>query len=385
MTPTDVRAPKRIALCSNTAWSIYNFRRGVIAALLAQGHAVHVIAPDDECTPHLRAMGCATHPIAIAAKGQNPLTDLRLLHALYRLYRHIAPDVVFHYTIKPNIYGAIAAHWAGVPSVSMTTGLGYVFINPGLAAAAARWLYRVAFRYPRENWFLNPDDRDTFVQRGLVSPAKARLLPGEGIDLAHFAAAPWPAPGSVAHATDASPPTFLMIARVLWDKGVGEYVEAARRLKTRDPAIRCRLLGAVGVDNPSAVPPAQVEQWRSEGLIDYLGTTDDVRPAIAAADCVVLPSYREGLSRTLLEAAAMARPLIASDVPGCRDVIDAGMTGLLCHPRDAGSLADAMARIAAMPIIERRRMGDAGRAKVAREFAESTVIAQYFRVLGSLP
>lgn len=374
--------PKSVLLCSNTAWSIYNFRQGVIAALLDQGYTVHTVSPTDACTAPLEAMGCVVHPVDVAAKGQNPFSDLRFLWTLYRLYRRIRPALIFHYTIKPNIYGTLAAHWAGIPSVSMTTGLGYVFINPGRTAAIVKALYRLAFRYPLENWFLNPDDRATFLSHGLVKPDKARLLPGEGVDLAHFSAAPWPDAGPASNdGATAAPLTFLMIARVLWDKGIGEYVEAARALKARYPGLRCQLLGAAGVDNPSAVPLSQIEQWQAAGLIEYLGTTPDVRPAIARAHCVVLPSYREGLSRTLLEASAMARPVIASDVPGCRDVIDNDTTGLLCHVRDAASLTRQMERIVSMPAAQRERMGAAGRAKVAREFDEKIVISEYFRVL----
>ncbi|AKM30010.1 glycosyl transferase [Pandoraea faecigallinarum] len=380
-----------VLLCSNTFWSIYNFRRGPIAAMLAAGHPVHVAAPDDEFAAPLAQMGCVVHRVPMAAKGQNPLQDFGLMWRLYRLYRQVRPSVVFHYTIKPNIYGSIAAHFARIPAVSMTTGLGYVFIRESLTTRLARQLYRVAFRHTLENWFLNVEDHRTFVDGGLVALGKTRLLPGEGVDLTHFAKAAWPAPDApnAPNAPDAAPGTapavrFLLIARLLRDKGVLEYVEAARTIRAEMPHVTFQILGAADVENPTAISRTEVNAWQREGVVDYLGTTGDVRPFIANAHCVVLPSYREGLSRTLLEAAAMARPLIATDVPGCRDVIDDGVTGYLVPPRDAAALAARLRDVARQPAADLVRMGEAGRAKVARQFDEHVVVAEYFRVLGSL-
>lgn len=380
--------PHPVLLCSNTFWSIYNFRRGPIAAMLAAGYPVHVAAPDDEFAAPLAAMGCVVHRVPMAAKGQNPLQDLGLMWRLYRLYRQVRPAVIFHYTIKPNIYGSIAARFARIPAVSMTTGLGYVFIRESLTTRLARLLYRIAFRHTRENWFLNAEDHRAFVEGGLVDLAKTRLLPGEGVDLNHFQKAPWPTPAPASHVsadTAPSPMRFLLIARLLRDKGVLEYVEAARTLRSEMPHVTCQILGAADVENPTAISRAEVEAWQREGVIEYLGTTNDVRPLIAAAHCVVLPSYREGLSRTLLEASAMGRPLIASDVPGCRDVVDDGVTGWLVPARDAAALTDRMRETARQPVSTLAQMGDAGRAKVAREFDEHVVIAEYFRILGSVP
>ncbi|AKC68302.1 glycosyltransferase family 4 protein [Pandoraea oxalativorans] len=379
---TSIASP--VLLCSNTFWSIYNFRRGPIAALLAAGHPVHVAAPNDEFAARLAEMGCIVHCVPMAAKGQNPVQDLGLMWRLYRLYREVRPAVVFHYTIKPNIYGSIAAHFARIPAVSMTTGLGYVFIRESLTTRLARQLYRVAFRHTVENWFLNVEDHRAFVDGGLVALAKTRLLPGEGVDLTHFAQAPWPA-SDTAKDTAPSPMRFLLIARLLRDKGVLEYVEAARTLRAQMPHIAFQMLGAADVENPTAITRSEVEAWQREGVVEYLGTTSDVRPFIANAHCVVLPSYREGLSRTLLEASAMGRPLIASDVPGCRDVIDNGVTGHLVPARDAAALTACLRTVAGTSSAALAQMGDAGRAKVAREFDEHIVIAEYFRILGSLP
>jgi glycosyltransferase involved in cell wall biosynthesis len=359
----------RITLVCNTAWAIYTYRQGLIRELVARGVEVTVLAPRDRTFDLLSAMGCRCIDLPVASKGTNPRDDLRTLWALYRRYRSIRPHIVFHYTIKPNIYGSIAAKLAGVDSVAVTTGLGYVFIQQSRAAQVAKKLYRFAFRFPREVWFLNRDDQAAFVdQKLLVHPERARLLHGEGVDLEQFAFTPLP---------DKPHFDFVLIGRLLWDKGVGEYVEAARRLRARYPQARFRLLGPVGVDNPSAITRDEVAAWEQEGVIEYLGEAHDVRPFIAAADCVVLPSYREGVPRTLMEASAMGRPIVATDVPGCREVVADGVNGLLCEVRNAQSLAERLAQMLDMSGAARRAMGERGRQKVAAEFDERVVIEKY--------
>jgi glycosyltransferase involved in cell wall biosynthesis len=359
----------RITLVCNTAWAIYTYRQGLIRELVARGVEVTVLAPRDRTFDLLSAMGCRCIDLPVASKGTNPRDDLRTLWALYRHYRSIRPHIVFHYTIKPNIYGSIAAKLAGVDSVAVTTGLGYVFIQQSRAAQVAKKLYRFAFRFPREVWFLNRDDQAAFVdQKLLVHPERARLLHGEGVDLEQFAFTPLP---------DKPHFDFVLIGRLLWDKGVGEYVEAARRLRARYPQARFRLLGPVGVDNPSAITRDEVAAWEQEGVIEYLGEAHDVRPFIAAADCVVLPSYREGVPRTLMEASAMGRPIVATDVPGCREVVADGVNGLLCEVRNAQSLAERLAQMLDMSGAARRAMGERGRQKVAAEFDERVVIEKY--------
>ncbi|MGF6240973.1 glycosyltransferase involved in cell wall biosynthesis [Paraburkholderia sp. GAS38] len=359
----------RITLVCNTAWAIYTYRQGLIRELVASGVEVTVLAPRDRTFDLLGAMGCRCIDLPVASKGTNPRDDLRTLWALYRHYRSIRPHIVFHYTIKPNIYGSIAAKLAGVDSVAVTTGLGYVFIQQSRAAQVAKKLYRFAFRFPREVWFLNRDDQAAFVdQKLLVHPERARLLHGEGVDLEQFAFTPLP---------DKPHFDFVLIGRLLWDKGVGEYVEAARRLRARYPQARFRMLGPVGVDNPSAITRDEVAAWEQEGVIEYLGEAHDVRPFIAAADCVVLPSYREGVPRTLMEASAMGRPIVATDVPGCREVVADGVNGLLCEVRNAESLAGRLAQMLDMSGAARRAMGERGRQKVAAEFDERVVIEKY--------
>ncbi|WP_323118373.1 glycosyltransferase family 4 protein [Burkholderia alba] len=362
-------SPLRIVLVCNTAWAIHTYRHGLIRMLVARGADVIVLAPRDRTVEPLIEMGCRYLALPVASKGTSPWEDLRTLAALYRHYRALKPHLVFHYTIKPNIYGSIAAWLARTPSIAVTTGLGYVFIQKSRAAQVAKRLYRFAFRFPREVWFLNRDDLATFEQERLLAhPERARLLHGEGVDLEQFAFTPLPARDTF---------VFVLIGRLLWDKGVREYVDAARALRGRYPHARFQLLGPAGVDNPSAISMRDIDAWAHEGVIDYLGEAHDVRPHIAAADCVVLPSYREGVPRTLMEASAMGRPIVATDVPGCRDVVADGETGLLCAARDSASLAAQMARMLDLGDDARRAMGERGRRKVADEFDEARVVERY--------
>jgi glycosyltransferase involved in cell wall biosynthesis len=363
----------RIALVCNTAWAIYTYRRGLLRMLIEQGAQVSIIAPRDRTFPLMEEMGCRCVDLPVASKGTNPRDDLKTLMALYREYRATRPHIVFHYTIKPNIYGTIAAKLAGVPSIAVTTGLGYVFIQQSGTANIAKKLYKLAFRFPREVWFLNKDDRQAFIdQKLLVHPDRARLLHGEGVDLADYAFQPLPR---------ANPQTegffFVLIGRLLWDKGVAEYVEAARRIRAKYPYVRFQLLGPVGVDNPSAITLDEVQAWQREGVIDYLGEATDVRAFIDNADCVVLPSYREGVPRTLMEASAMGRPIVATDVPGCREVVENGVTGFLCEAKSADSLTQQLERMLLLSHAARAEMGVAGRAKVTREFDENGVVERY--------
>jgi glycosyltransferase involved in cell wall biosynthesis len=359
----------------NAAWNIWNFRRPVAEALLADGYRVTVLAPSDDSVPDLERIGCRFRPLEMSVKGLNPVQDLKLQRRLKRIFREEEPDAVLSYTIKNNIFGAKAARAVGVPFIPNVTGLGTAFLSGGVLQTIAEQLYRRAFGKLPIVFFQNEDDRDMFLDRTLVRSDQARLLPGSGIDLSRFAAAEMPAPDA--------PPVFLMIARLLRDKGVIEFVEAARQTKAAHPKARFQLLGATGSENRTAIDSATVDTWVAEGVVEYLGTTNDVRPVIAGADCVVLPSYREGAPRTLIEAAAMARPLIATNVPGCRAVVDHDISGYLCEVRSADSLAQAMDRFLALTQKEREAMGRAARAKMEREYDQAFIVEAYRAALAS--
>lgn len=356
-----------ILLTVNSAWNILNFRRPIVSALLARGDRVSVLAPLDDAVPKLRELGVRVIPLAMDTKGLNPLRDLGLMLRLYRQFQAERPDVILSWTIKNNIFGAFAARAAGIPFLPNVSGLGTAFLSGGALQRVAELLYRRAFARLETVFFQNAEDEGLFVGRGLVRANQTRCLPGSGIDLVRFS--PTPLPEGL--------PAFLMIARLLRDKGVLEYVAAARMIRAHHPEVAFRLLGAADAQNRSAISAAEVAAWQAEGVIEYLGTTEDVRPQIAQAQCLVLPSYREGAPRTLIEGAAMGRPAIATDVPGCRDVVADGQTGLLCAPRSAEALADACAGFLAMPLPARQAMGLAARARMEAHYDEAIVLRAY--------
>jgi glycosyltransferase involved in cell wall biosynthesis len=368
-----VTAP-RLLLSINAAWNIANFRGGLIRGLQAAGYEVVAAAPPDAHVARIEAMGCRFVPLPMENAGVSPIADVALLARYHALLRRERPSAFLGWTIKPNVYGSLAAQALSIPVVNNVSGLGTAFIRETWLTKVASTLYRTAFRRSHRVFFQNADDRRLFVERGLVAEARTGLLPGSGIDLEHFR------PRDVERASEAGV-YFLLVARLVFDKGVREFVEAARIVRAHRPEARFTLLGFLEVENRTAVSRADVEAWVAEGLVTYAGTTDDVRPHLAAADCVVLPSYREGAPRTLIEAAAMARPVIATDVPGCRHVVEDGATGLLCRVRDGADLAAKMLAMIEMGPAARAAMGRAGRAKMEREYDERLVLAAYLEAL----
>jgi glycosyltransferase involved in cell wall biosynthesis len=361
-----------VVIAANTSWNLVNFRLNIIAALNERGFHVVALAPEDAFTGQLKRMGVEFRALDFRSSAISPVGDAGLFLRYLRLLRAIRPVAFLGFTIKPNIYGSLAARMLGIPSINNVSGLGTAFIKQGLITRIATNLYRQAFRRSATVFFQNDEDRAVFVAALIVDPKRTRLLPGSGVDLERFKPVPEPEGLSTGRHF-----VFILVARLLWDKGAQEYADAARILKRQYPAARFQILGFLDVDNRTAVPRQTLDGWISEGLVEHLGAADDVRPYIAAADCVVLPSYREGLPRSLLEASAMARPIVATDVPGVRDVVEDKLTGLLCTPRNAESLAEAMIAMIEMPSEARAAMGQAGRAKVERDFAISLVTDRY--------
>jgi glycosyltransferase involved in cell wall biosynthesis len=366
---------KKIVISINASWNIVNFRRGLIAGLQRSGYDVVALAPPDRYSERFEALGVDYVPIEIDKQGISPPRDLLLTARYYRALRRLRPAVFLGYTAKPNVYGSLAAHALGIPVINNVAGLGTAFIKQGLLTRIVSGLYRLAFARSATVFFQNREDMEMFVAQRLVRAGQARLLPGSGIDLAQFR------PASRSASPAPRPLTFLLIARLLWDKGVGEYVEAARQVRARFPDARFQLLGFLDVPNRTAVARSDLDRWIEQGAIEYLGESDDVRPFIEAADCIVLPSYREGLPRVLLEGAAMAKPLIATDVPGCRHVVEEGRNGYLCAVRDAGALAEAMSRMIGLDPEARLAMGAAGRARVEAEFDERIMVDRYLEAI----
>lgn len=334
----------KIVIISNNAPSLLNFRGALINTLVKRGHMLVTLGPDAGFESELAAIGAEYRQIPLQRTGTNPAKDMVTVYALTKLLRKMHPDIVLSYSIKPIIYGSLAASFATISDVySMITGLGYIFTGD---RARQRILYRLV--YPlyklalsknRVVFFLNPDDLKLFRRLKLVnSNTKQVLLNGEGVNLSDFAYSPPPT----------EPVSFLLIARLIWDKGIGEYVESARYLKSRYPEVSFKLVGPFD-SNPAAIKSADVERWGKEGIIEYLGETKDVRPYLASASVYVLPSYREGTPRSVLEAMSMGRPIITTDAPGCRETLRDGVNGFLVPAKDVAALEKAMERFILNP------------------------------------
>jgi len=372
---TDAGKPV-VTVVYNTTDYVLKFRVPLIMALQESGYKVVVLSPTDEATPALVRLGIAHRPIPMSSYGLNPFEELKSIIRISAELRALQPVASLHYTIKPNVFGTIAAKRAGVPVIANVAGLGTTFLSRGWLNRIVRMLYRFAFRHPKVVFFQNQDDQRTFLGLGLVREDQARLLPGSGVDLTRFSPQPIPTGNGV---------TFLLVARMLWDKGVGEFVEAAKRIRQEFPEVRFQLLGAVDTENPRAIARETLDIWMQENLVEYLGQTDDVRPYIADADCVVLPSYYpEGTPRSLLEAAAMARPVITTDAPGCRNVVNDGVTGFLCEPRSIESLVESIEKFITLSHARRTEMGHLGRQKMEHEYDETIVISAYRQAIEEL-
>ncbi|MDB5693186.1 MAG: glycosyltransferase family 1 protein [Alphaproteobacteria bacterium] len=366
-------AGKTILISINSSWNIVNFRSGLIRALIADGFRVVALAPPEGVWPErIVALGAEFQPIKIDRQGTSPMRDAALLWRYWQALRRIRPDVLLTYTAKPNVYGSLAARIAGVPVINNVAGLGTAFIRDNWLTRVMEKLYRAAFLRSSTVFFQNEDDLEQFVAAGLAPPDRALVLPGSGIDLTRFV----PGARPTAERGDARV-TFLLVARLLWDKGLAEYVEAARTIRASRPDVRFQILGPLDAGNRTVVSREEVERWSAAGLVEYLGEAEDVRPHLAAADCIVLPSYREGLPKVLLEGAAMGKPLIATDVQGCRSVVEDGINGFLCAPRSSEALAGAMLRFVDLPEVRRAALGAASRCRVEERFDERLVIQRY--------
>jgi glycosyltransferase involved in cell wall biosynthesis len=373
-------AKGRIAFVANTSWSIYKFRLYLIERLLKEGYTIYVLAPRDAYTEKFEQLKGLTFIQLhhFRPKSISPVHDYRLYRELVHHYRTMRPHLIFHYTIKANLYGTRAAARAGIPSISVITGLGYTFSGEGWLQRGVRIGYRRELKKATAVWFLNKDDRQVFTTQNLVPPDKTFLLPGEGVDTGYFFPAPYDPQ------TQKQTVTYLLIGRLIRHKGIDEFVEAASRLQHQGLPVHCQLLGFFDDENPVAIPRKQLEEWTTRGIITYLGHADDVRPFIEQADCIVLPSYREGMPLSLLEGASMCKALIATDTAGCRDLIEEGVNGYLCPVKDSAGLAGKMAAYYRLPPTEKKQLGIAARDRVLQRYTRETVTAIYLEKIKTL-
>lgn len=361
----------KILLFANTDWYLYNFRLAQARALCERGDEVVLLSPQGPYGLRMCTEGLRWLPFPLARRSLNPISEIRTVFRLVKLYRHESPDLVHHFTVKCVLYGSLAARFLGIRSiVNSVTGLGYVFMDGGGVRRWLRGLVKTAYRLLlRSTWviFQNPDDRAAFLKGRLVAPQRTTLIRGSGVDIRRFS--PRSEPEGI--------PLVILPARMLWDKGVGEFVNAARNLQAAGIRARFALVGDGDEQNPASVHVSQLREWEKSAVIEWWGWKDNMDEVYAQSAIVCLPSYREGLPKTLIEAAACGRPIVTSDVPGCREVVHHGENGFLVRVRDTGALAQALQHLLKDPIL-RREMGLRSRAIAEKEFSIELVISQTF-------
>lgn len=367
----------KFLLIAGLAESLLNFRGPLIEALQARGLEVHVAAPELSANQAMRqvleAKGLTVHSIPLARTGTKPLADMRSFWALWRLMRRVQPNYVLGYTVKPVVYGMLAARLAGVPRrFALITGLGYAFQGErGRLQALVRGLYRLALARVNKVFFQNPDDEALFRRIGILGKGTPScIVNGSGVNLEHFPLVPLPD----------GPPRFLLIARLLGDKGVREYAKAAEQVRAQHPEVHFALVGWID-SNPDAIAQNELDAWIQQGDIEFLGILADVRPAIATSTVYVLPSYREGTPRTVLEAMAMGRAIITTDAPGCRETVQDSHNGFLVPVKSVHALVEAMLRFVNLPGLS-TQMGLRSREMAKLKFDVHTVNAVMLREMG---
>ncbi len=372
-----MRKRYKIAIVANSSWNVYNFRLNLLQKFKSEGFEVIVIAPVDEYIAHLDKFHCDKHiPLkSLSRKSTLPTRDLSLVWELFRIYSEEKPDLVIHYTIKPNIFGNIAAKLANVKSICVVTGLGYTFLKEGLLKSIANQLYKLSFRFANKVVFENQDDRALFIKKKLVNQQKAIAVKGCGINTSHY---------RPTKSKENKHLVFTFIARLLYDKGIVEFVEAAKIVKKQYPDTQFWVIGELDIQNPSTISRDQLVEWIDKEYIQYQGTTNDIRKYIKKSDVVTLPSYREGLPKVILEGMAMGKPIITTDTAGCRETVDHGSNGLIVPLKDATALASAMVTMIEIPSEERQSMGQKSREMAVNLFDDAIITEFYLQVIDNV-
>lgn len=359
----------KIIFSSNIAWSIFNFRLKLLKSLQEDGHEIYTVAFPDEYSEKLKEQGFGFVPINLNNNSTNPFEDLKSIYSYYCIYKKIRPDVICHNAIKPNIYGTIAAGMLKIPVVNNISGLGTLFIKKSFSTQIAKLLYKFSQRKASKIFFQNKDDLNLFLENKLIDHSKAQVIPGSGVDTSRFV------PNEAKK--DGLDFTFLFIGRLLYDKGIREYVDAVKMLKDKYPKTKFSILGPLYENNATAISKKTLTSWINSDTIIYLGHTDRVEEVMKEVDCVVLPSYREGLSKVLIEASSIGLPIVTTDVPGCRDVVIDNETGFLCEVKNSIDLADKMEKMLLLSTEERLKMGNYARERAIEVFDEKIIIGHY--------
>lgn len=365
----------KVAIIINTSWNIYNFRKGLIQFLLDRGDEVVTIAPRDEYTKKLVAIGCEFVPMEMSGTGMNVFSDIGLFFSLKKILKEVRPSIILTYTIKPNIYGSIAAGQLNIPSICNVSGLGTVFLRKRILRMIATQLYTFSFRFNKWVFFQNDEDRDDFLFHVKMNAHKTSLLPGSGINISEFEYSSY---------RQNEKTVFLMISRLIVEKGVRDYIDAIKIIKKSRIDVIFRLVGNLDSTHKRSITREELDSWIKEGLIEYQEHLPDVRKEIALANVVVLPSYREGTPRTLLEGGALGRALLASDVPGCRHVVKHGENGFLFEAKNPTSLVEAIKCYLNLSDESKLKMSLESRKIVEKKFDERIVIEKYNRKIEEL-
>ena len=374
-----MKPKKRIGIVANTTWNIYNFRLNVIEKLLNDGFDVFVLAPIDEYIEYKERFPRVIHiPLRVLTRdSKHPLKDLILIAELRRKYKLLNLDLVLHYTHKPNIYGAIAGKLLSIPTIGVVTGLGYPFLKKGWIEKLVTLMYKMTLGFHKKVIFENEDDRILFIDKKIVKQDKAVSIKGCGVNITHFS------PNGKSSKEDIT--RFTFIGRLLYDKGIKEFVKAASEIKNRyNGTTKFTVVGELDKDNPSSVNPDELAKWVHEDIIDYKGYVKDVRKVISDSDCIVLPSYREAIARSLTEAMAMGKPIITTNVAGCKEAVDDGVNGFIVKVKSSDSLEEAISKMITVGNEERIKMGLAGRKKAEIEFDDKIIATQIVAEINSI-
>jgi glycosyltransferase involved in cell wall biosynthesis len=377
---------KKILFIDNTAHHLYG-QMHLMRAFKNLGYNVVALVPNDHnYFLKIKNQGVTCQAINTAGKSLNPFKNLKLLFSFKQAIKTISPNLICTFTIKPNLYASIIARQQKIPIITNITGLGYTFLNKVWLSKLIISLYKYSFKAVNHIFFQNQDDRQLFIDANIISPATGNknisVIPGSGVDLTKFSFVGYtPQPLYLKSSNIISNKVvFLYAGRLLWDKGLRELIAAFAITKNKYPNIELIVLGNYYSENPAAITEAQTIAWQDQYAIKYLGMVEDIATQMAKADCVVLPSYREGMPRTILEASSMGKAVITTDVPGCRDAVQDGVTGFICKVKDIQSLADVMIKFIELPFAKKQQLGNNGRQKMEREFDQKIVVSEYLEV-----
>lgn len=373
----DNLKPKKIAILENNLISTYTMREALVLRLRDEGYQIYVITHTNKFVETVEKWGI--NVINVGSSNDNPLEIFKYIHGVYKALKKIQPTVCLTFTIRPAIWGNLVTRFLRIPTITNITGTGPLFTSDLFAYKVARTMYRFVLHKTRKVFFQNYDDMNLFIEHKFITPELGERIPGSGIDYMKFL--PRHSNGQKAH-----PVVFLFIGRLIKDKGIFEFVNAAKVIKKEFPGVIFKVIGPLWTQNLKAniITQNELHNWINEEVIDYLGEKKDVRQYIADCTCVVLPSYREGTSNVLLEAASMEKPAITTNTTGCKEIVEDGKTGFLCRVQDYNDLVDKMRRMMAISEDERILMGKNARDKIIREYDKEIVIKAYLHAIGDL-